>query len=78
MAIVKYKGFELYAKREKSLGGWSNLYYYIMRVSDGWFLADNFAEGADTTIKDYLEHLKETVDGYLENPSDWVDDDITL
>jgi len=28
---VNYKGFEINAEREKALGGWDNLYFYVMR-----------------------------------------------
>lgn len=64
---VTYKGFEISAKREKALGGWLNLYFYIMRLSDGWFLCDSFTEGSDK-VRDFIGYLKERVDNYLKDP----------
>jgi hypothetical protein len=72
--IVKYKGFELSATREKSLGGDINIYYYIMRISDGWFLADSFTE-ADETIRDWIKEMKTEVDNYLANPQDYDEEE---
>jgi len=71
---VNYKGFEVYAKREKALGGGDNLYFYIMRKSDGYFLSDGFTTG-DDTVKDYIGYLKESVDDFLKNPQDWEEDE---
>lgn len=68
----EYRGFEIEAKREKSLGGWSNIYYTVMRSFDGWYLSDGYSEGEDT-IRDFIEYLKEDVDKYYENPSDYED-----
>ena len=65
---VDYKGFEIEAKRERALGGWDNLYFYIMRVSDGWFMGDGFTEGEDK-IEDFIGYLKERVDTYLKDPT---------
>lgn len=53
---VNYKGFEISAKREKALGGWRNLYFYVMRLSDGWFLCDSFTEGSDK-VHDFIVAL---------------------
>ena len=71
---INYKGFEINVKRGKSLGGWDNIYYYIMRISDGWFLCDSFSESEDK-IRDFTNDLKNIVDDYLENPSDYEDED---
>lgn len=70
---VKYKGFEISAEREKALGGWENLYYYVMREEDGWFLIDNFTTGSDT-IPEMINYLREMVDDYFENPQDYEDE----
>lgn len=67
---VKYKGFEIEAKREKSMGGWDNLYYTVMKIDDGWFMHDGFTTGEDK-IRDFVGYLKENVDEYYENPSDF-------
>lgn len=67
-----YKGFEIEAKREKSLGGDVPLYFTIMRLSDNWFLEDNF-EYSDEKVKDRFKDLKGKVDDYLENPKEYED-----
>lgn len=69
-----YKGFEIEAKREQALGGWTNIYYTVMRESDGWFLCDSFSESEDK-IKDFIKDLKNTVDDYLQNPELYEEDD---
>ncbi len=65
---VEYKGFEISARREQSLGGWDNLYFHIMRLSDGWFMEDSFTEG-DDEIEDFIGHLKKRVDAYCDDPT---------
>lgn len=67
---VNYKGFEINVKREKSLGGWNMLYYYVMEKDSGFMLIDNFSD-SDETVRDQIKYLKEVVDRYLENPEDW-------
>lgn len=70
---VKYKGFELEAKREKCLAGYLLLYYSATRIEDGWIMINNFSDCADT-IRDYISYLKENIDDYYENPEDCEDD----
>ena len=65
---VTYKGFEISARREKALGGWLNLYFHVMRVSDGWFMVDSFTEGSDK-VRDFIGYLKGRVDAYLADPT---------
>lgn len=67
---ITYKGFEIDVRREQALGGWDNIYYSVMRKSDGWFLCDDFSTGKDK-LKDFANDLKNVVDDYLENPSDY-------
>ena len=71
-AKISYKGFEIEAKREEALGGWENLYYYIMRESDEWFLEDSFTTGEDPA-DEFVDGLKDVVDDFLENPQDYED-----
>lgn len=70
---TKYKGFEIDIRREQALGGWDNIYYSVMRESDGWFLCDSFSTGEDK-LKDFANDLKNVVDDYLENPNDYEDE----
>jgi hypothetical protein len=72
---IDYKGFEISVEREKSLAGYDMLFFYIMRKSDTWFLVDSF-EDSEETIKNKIEHMKETIDDYLKNPEDYEDDDL--
>jgi hypothetical protein len=72
MKIDNYKGFEIEVTREKCLGGWYMLYYYILRKSDGWFLADGFWD-SDDTVKEGIKSCKSIIEDYLENPEDYED-----
>lgn len=58
---VVYRGHEIWAKREKALGGWDNLYFYIMRLSDNYMVEDSFTTGSDT-VREMIGHLKKRVD----------------
>ncbi len=64
MKIV-YRGFELEAKRDKCLAGYSLLYYTAYRIKDGWGLVDSFGEIADS-IRKVIASLKKHVDRYYE------------
>lgn len=70
---IKYKDFQIEATRERALGGWDNIYYSIMRISDGWFLEDNFSTGEDD-LKDFVNDLKNVVDDYILHPEDYEDE----
>lgn len=63
--IVNYRGHEIKAKRERAMGGWDNLYYYIMRLDDLWFLDDGFTTG-DDRISDFIRDMKKRVDMEIE------------
>jgi hypothetical protein len=66
--LTEYKGFEIKAERQMSLGGDENLYFYIMRQSDGWFMTDSFTSGEDEE-SDFIGYLKNRVDQYLDDPT---------
>lgn len=74
---VSYRGFEIEAKREKCLAGYSLLYFSIFRESDGWELLSDYSEG-DDTVHAAVGYLKETVDDYFKNPSEYEDEDECL
>lgn len=69
---VTYKGFEIDVSREKSLGGWSQLYYSVFTPT-GYELVCGF-EDSDEKVKDKIEDLKETVDDYIKNPENYDED----
>ena len=65
-----YRGFEIEAKRDKALGGWSCIHYYILHQEEGWFLADSFSD-SEEKIRDFIHGLKSIVDDYYENPEEY-------
>lgn len=71
---VKYKGFELEAKREKCMAGYSLLYYTAYRICDGWEMICSFSDCGDT-VRDYLGFLKGWVDEYHEDPLTFEESD---
>ena len=67
---IEYRGFEIEAKRERSLGGDVLLYYSIFRLSDGWEFETDFSTGSDS-IRSMIGYLKEHVDDWYKNPQDY-------
>lgn len=58
---VKYRGFTIEAKREKALGGWSNVYFWAERDSDGLMALDGFTSAMDP-VREILAGLKGRID----------------
>ena len=77
MKVNDYKGFEIWCERQEALGGWDNIYFYIMRISDGWFLEDSFSDGSDN-VRSVLKFCKDMVDSYLKHPGDFEDNEEDL
>jgi len=69
---VEYRGFEIDAHRERSLGGDLLLYYSVFRIEDGWEMESGFQDSAETTPA-MIGYLKELVDDYYVNPQDYDD-----
>jgi len=67
---VSYKGHEIEAKRDKCLGGWSQLYYTIYRKSDGYECVCDF-EDSEEKIRDMIDMLKSRVDDELKSDDPW-------
>ncbi len=67
---VTYKGYQIEAKREKCLGGWTLLYYSVFRVSDLYECLSDFSYGEDT-VRDWIKMLKERVDAELLEGDPW-------
>lgn len=67
---IDYKGFELEAVREDSMGGDELIFYSIFRKSDWWELDSGYS-AANILISKFMSELKSTVDDYLANPSDY-------
>jgi len=66
---VLYRGFEVDAHREKSMGGDTLLYYSIFRESDGWEMTSGFSYGTDR-VQTFIKYMKERVDNYILHPEE--------
>ena len=64
MKII-YRGFEIDAHREQSMGAGVLLYYSIFRMSDGYELESGFTGGTDR-VQTFLGYLKEHVDDFID------------
>jgi len=64
---IQYKGFNIDAHREKSMGGETLLYYSIFRQSDGYEVISGFSYGTDR-IQTFITYLKDIADDFLEDP----------
>jgi hypothetical protein len=62
----KYRGHEIEAKREKSMGGDVLLYFSIFRT-DGFEVTSGFTYGTDK-ITDFMKHLRARVDEEIAHP----------
>lgn len=67
---VEYRGYELEAHRSKCLGGWSQLYYTIYRISDGYECVSSFEDSGET-VRSKIKQLKERVDNELLEADPW-------
>lgn len=67
MLTATYRGYKIEVEREEAMGGWENLYYRIIRVSNGHFVVDNFTTGEDTE-EEYIGYMKEWIDEELALP----------
>lgn len=65
-----YRGYDIDAHREMSLGGERLLYYSIFRRSDGYEATSGFSTGSDH-VRDYIRYLKERVDVELAEADPW-------
>jgi len=68
---ITYKGFDIEAKRERSMGGETLLYYFIFRQSDGFEVTSGFSYGTDK-ICDFISYLKDIADDFLEDPQAYL------
>lgn len=64
-----YRGYELHANREKSLGGDMLLYYFIVRESDGYIPVDSF-DYSDNEAE-MIGMLRKDVDEELAKDDPW-------
>lgn len=71
---IEYRGFKIIVNREKAMGGWSSIYYSIVRISDEWFMDDGFSVEDSTPLKDFADGLKTRVNEYYEHPELYEED----
>lgn len=61
-----YRDHEITVVKEKSLGGWTNTYFTIVRLSDGLILEDGFTTG-DDGVREVVKYMCGHVDDSIEN-----------
>ena len=67
MKII-YKGCEIEVTREKCLGGWDMIYFYVF--DDGFEVTSGFSETTDT-VREVIKDMKKLVDDYRTHPEDY-------
>jgi hypothetical protein len=67
-----HRGYEINVTREKCLGGWSMLYYSILRESDGWVVVESF-EDSGHTVRELVRYMKERIDAELAEDDPWME-----
>lgn len=65
-----YKGHEITVTRERSMAGYSMLYYGVFRQSDGYECTSGFSDSSET-VKEFMEIMKERVDAELAEDDPW-------
>ncbi|NVJ48122.1 MAG: hypothetical protein HWE07_13385 [Cytophagia bacterium] len=72
---VECKGFDIEVTRERSCGGWSQLYFSIFRKSDGFECLSSF-EDSQEKVSDKVKELKECIDNELKLSNPWNEEDL--
>lgn len=65
-----YKGHEISVARERSMAGYSMLYYSVFRVADGYECTSGFQD-SNEAVKDFVGVMKERVDAELMADNPW-------
>jgi hypothetical protein len=68
--IIKHRGFIIDITQERFTSVGTMTYYRIVRNSDGWVFADNSSNRKDD-LNTYVKYLKEDIDEYIRDPSEW-------
>ena len=69
---VKYRGYEIEVKRERCLGGWSELYTTIYRLSDGLECVCYCEDSAEKVV-DQVRYMKKRIDDELASDNPWCE-----
>ena len=67
---VVYRGHEIEVTREKCLGGWSELYTSVFRLSDGLECVCAVEDSAEKIV-DQVRYMKERIDEELASENPW-------
>jgi len=67
---VVYRGHEIEVKREKCLGGWSELYTSVFRLSDGLECVCDVEDSGEKVV-DQVRYMKERIDEELASDNPW-------
>ena len=67
---VVYRGHEIEVTREKCLGGWSELYTSVFRLSDGLECVCA-VEDSEEKVVDQVRYMKERIDEELASENPW-------
>jgi len=67
---VVYRGHEIEVKRERCLGGWSELYTSVFRLSDGLECVCACEDSAEKVV-DQVRYMKERIDEELASNNPW-------
>lgn len=59
-----YRGHEIDVRREKSMAGYSMLFYSIFRESDGYEVTSGFSD-SDDSVSDMIGYMKERLDAEI-------------
>ena len=61
---TKYKGYNISVERDVSMMGMENIYFYVIRESDGLVVEDSFTDGTEK-IPDVMRYMKGRVDQFI-------------
>jgi len=67
---VVYRGHEIEVKRERCLGGWSELYTTVFRLSDGLECVCDCEDSGERVV-DQVRYMKERIDDELASDNPW-------
>jgi len=67
---VIYRGYTISVTREKSMAGYSLVYYSIFRNSDNFECTSGYSDSADT-VREWVKMLKETIDSEEAEKDPW-------
>ncbi|WP_428743200.1 hypothetical protein [Tenacibaculum sp.] len=72
--VVEYKGHTIEVEKEKCLGGWSQVYYSVIRNSDSLECICDFTSGSEK-IKTVVNMLKDRIDEELKEKLPWGEEE---